>query len=59
MLGMTQVETAKHLNVSLGTYNQWESGKSYPSKKHIERACVFLDLKQEELPPKLETPFKK
>ena len=46
-LGLTQVQAAKHLEVSIGTYNQWESGMTVPSKKHIARVSDFLGIVKE------------
>jgi transcriptional regulator with XRE-family HTH domain len=46
-LGLTQVQAAKHLQVSIGTYNQWESGMTVPSKKHIARVLDFLGIVKE------------
>lgn len=46
-LGLTQVQAAKHLQVSIGTYNQWESGMTIPSKKHIARVLDFLGIVKE------------
>ena len=55
---LTQVETAKMLDVSQGTYNQWESGKSYPSKKHMPRVLEFLEITEKQLPPRKIDPQK-
>lgn len=55
---LTQVETAKMLDVSQGTYNQWESGKSYPSKKHMPRVLGFLEITADQLPPRTIDPLK-
>ena len=38
-VGMTQIQVAKTLNISVSTVKNWEKGTSYPKQPHIEQLC--------------------
>ena len=37
--GWTQVDAARRIGVTNCTISLWETGKSFPSIKHIEKIC--------------------
>lgn len=42
--GLSQVEAAKKLDVSVSTLRNWESGKTFPNQPKIERMCEVYDI---------------
>lgn len=37
--GLTQIEAAKQIGVSVTSIKNWEAGRTYPNQPQIERLC--------------------
>ena len=42
--GLSQREMAKHLNISQGTYNNWENANTEPSISQLITLATFFDV---------------
>lgn len=47
--GLKQLYVAEKMGVSIVTFSNWVTGKSHPSKKHLEKLSEVLDVPQKEL----------
>lgn len=47
--GLKQSFIANKIGVSVVTVSNWVQGKSSPSKKHLEKLCEILNVKQNEI----------
>lgn len=43
-VGLTQVEAAKRLGVSVTTVQNWERGNTYPNQPEIEKICSLYNV---------------
>lgn len=48
-VGLSQVEAAEKLNVSLATLKNWEAGRNYPRQPQIEDMCALYSVEYSDL----------